>query len=96
MENEYVFLENATKTMQYSNILKLIVKSTGETKEFNKLEVYVGRDPANDFHLSGKNYVARQQATFIYEREMWFLRDNNSTNGTYINGKRLESGKTSS
>lgn len=93
MENEYVFLENTAETMQYSNMLKLTVKSTGEIKEFNKSEVYVGRDPANDYYLSGKNYVARQQATFIYERKMWFLRDNNSTNGTYINGKRLEPGK---
>ena len=92
MENEYVFLKDCAETTQYSNVLKLTVKSTGETQKYSKSEVSVGRAPSMDYHIDN-NYVARQQATFIYEREMWFLRDNNSTNGTYINGKRLEPGK---
>ena len=91
MENEYVMRSNETTI--YSSTLRLTIECTGETKEYNKAEVHVGRDPANDFYISGTKYVARHQATFIYEREMWFIRDNDSTNGTYINGKRLESGK---
>ena len=92
-DSDYVLLDPNITTILYSDTLRFTIASTGETKEFNKTEVNVGRDPSNDYHLAGKTYVARRQATFFYERQMWFLRDNNSTNGTYINGKRLEPGK---
>ena len=93
IDSDYVLLDPNITTILYSNTLRLTVAGTDEIKEFTKTEVNVGRDPSNDYHLAGKTYVARRQATFIYERQMWFLRDNNSTNGTYINGKRLEAGK---
>lgn len=92
-DSDYVLLDPNITTILYSDTLRFTIASTGETKEFNKTEVNVGRDPSNDYHLAGKTYVARHQATFFYERQMWFLRDNNSTNGTYINGKMLEPGK---
>lgn len=92
-DSEYVLLDPEITTILYSDTLKFTSESTGETKEYHKTEVNVGRDPSNDYHLAGKTYVARRQATFLYERQMWFLRDNNSTNGTYINGKRLAPGK---
>lgn len=91
--DEYVLLPPDITAVLYSDTLRFTIVSSGETKEFNKSEVNVGRDPSNDYHLDGKSYIARRQATFLYERQMWFLRDNNSTNGTYINGKRLEPGK---
>lgn len=93
IDSDYVLLDPNITTILYSDTLRFTVASTGENKEFSKTEVNVGRDPSNDYHLAGKTYVARRQATFFYERQMWFLRDNNSTNGTYINGKRLEAGK---
>lgn len=37
--------------------------------------------------------MARRQAAFFYEREIWFVRDNFSTNGTWINGRKLIPGK---
>ena len=92
-DSEYVLLDPEITTILYSDTLRFTIEGTGETKEYRKTEVNVGRDPSNDYHLAGKTYVARRQATFLYERQMWFLRDNNSTNGTYINGKRLVSGK---
>lgn len=92
-ETEYIMLDPNITTILYSDTLRFTIESSGETKEYNKTEVNVGRDASNDFHLSGKTYVARKQATFLYERQMWFLMDNNSTNGTYINGKRLIPGK---
>ena len=35
-------------------------------------------------------YVARSQATFVSAQDQWYLRDNSSRNGTYLNGVRLE------
>lgn len=80
-------------TVPYSDRIRLTLKGTGETKEYTKPEVSVGRDPSNDYPITWNKYVTRHQATFIYERRMWFLRDNASKNGTCINGMRLEPGK---
>lgn len=38
-------------------------------------------------------YVSRWQAKFFYEHEMWFLSDLSTTNGTWVNGVRIEPGK---
>ena len=37
--------------------------------------------------------ISEKHATFFYENNNWFIRDNNSTNGTRINGIRIESNK---
>ena len=92
-ESEYIILDPNSTTIFYSNTLRLTVESIGKTIEFEKEIVNVGRDPASDFQLAGKIYVARRHATFFYEREMWFLRDNNSANGTWINDTKLQPGK---
>lgn len=92
-ENEYVMLEPNITTVLYSNILRLTIESTGKTVQFQKDVVEVGRDQICDFLLEGKSTVARRQATFLYEKDMWFLRDNFSTNGTWINGAKLQPGK---
>ena len=39
------------------------------------------------------NYVARRQADFLYDGKRWYLRDNESSNGTFINGERIEPDK---
>lgn len=92
-ENEYVMLDPNITTVLYSNILRLTIESTGKTVQFQKDVVEVGRDQTCDFLLEGKSTVARRQATFFYEKDMWFLRDNFSTNGTWINGAKLQPGK---
>lgn len=93
VKSEYVMLDPNITTILYSDTLRLTIESSCKTIEFQKTEVIVGRHPSCDLNLSGKNYVARHQATFFYEHEMWFLRDNFSTNGTWINGVRIQPGK---
>lgn len=92
-ENEYVMLEPNTPTSLYSDVLRLTIKSSGKTVQFQKNVVEVGRDPRCDFVFQDKTTIARRQATFFYEKDMWFLRDNFSTNGTWINGAKIQPGK---
>ena len=92
-DSEYVLLDPNKTTALYSNVLRLTVLSTGKTVQFDKKIVEAGRDPICDFLLDGKSTVARRQATFLYEKDMWFLRDNFSTNGTWINGAKIQPGK---
>ena len=91
--SEYVMLDPNITTILYSDILRLTIVSSGKTVQFQKDIVEVGRDQASDLLLDGKTTVARRQATFLYEKDMWFLRDNFSTNGTWLNGAKIQPGK---
>lgn len=92
-ENEYVMLDPNITTVLYSDILRLTIMSSGKIVQFQKDVVEVGRDKTCDLLLEGKSTVARRQATFLYEKDMWFLRDNFSTNGTWLNGAKIQPGK---
>ena len=92
-ENEYVMLDPNITTVLYSDILRLTIMGSGKTVQFQKDVVEVGRDKTCDLLLEGKSTVARRQATFLYEKDMWFLRDNSSTNGTWLNGAKIQPGK---
>ena len=91
--SEYIMLDPNITTVLYSDILRLTIESSGKTVQFQKDIVEVGRDKICDLLLEGKSTVARRQATFFYEKDMWFLRDNFSTNGTWLNGAKIQPGK---
>lgn len=92
-EFDYVLLDPNITTIIYSDTLRLTIESTGKTVQFRKDVVSVGRSLSCDLPLNSKKTIARQQATFFYEDEKWFLRDDFSTNGTWINGARMQPGK---
>ncbi len=48
----------------------------------------VGRDPGNDIILRDPK-VSRHHAEIVFERGFFVLHDLASTNGTYVNGKRV-------
>jgi EAL domain-containing protein (putative c-di-GMP-specific phosphodiesterase class I) len=49
----------------------------------------IGRRPDNDCQL-GRPDISGQHAKFEYEGGAWLVIDNNTTNGTFVNGRRLE------
>lgn len=50
----------------------------------------MGRDPTCDLVLDNRS-ISRLHAHIIAQRGRFYIEDNNSTNGTYINGRRLQS-----
>lgn len=87
--SEYVILDPEKTTLLYSDTLELYMCHSGETVKIQKPQIEVGREKDCDLRLENL-YVARKQATFFYENQSWFLRDNHTTNGTYINGLKLQ------
>lgn len=73
------------------DVLQLYVRQTGQTVRFQGGKIFAGRSKDCDLQLSS-GYVARYQATFVCRDKTWYVRDNNSMNGTYLNGTRLEPG----
>jgi hypothetical protein len=51
----------------------------------------IGRSPSSDFVVSDGT-VSAYHAILTYEDRAWTLRDNNSTNGTFVNGWRVTDG----
>ena len=68
--------------------LQLQLRS-GVTLMASKWQVTLGRSRECDLVVDN-GYVARSQATFTCREGQWYLRDNGSRNGTYLNGTRLE------
>lgn len=91
-ESEYVLLPLDITRLLYGNTIKLTVESTGKVITIQKDVINVGRATESDLLLTAKT-IARRQATFFFENNTWFIRDNNTTNGTWLNGVRLKHGK---
>lgn len=68
--------------------LHLRRKATGEVLHFTGEQIFAGRSMDCDLRLTCE-YTARYQAVFLYRDGNWYVRDNDSRNGTYLNGNRL-------
>ena len=64
---------------------------SGQTEEFSQPFVQIGRHPHCDLRFDADREldVSSRHATVLLQEEMFILRDLGSTNGTYVNGKRL-------
>jgi len=60
-----------------------------ENHSFDKDEIYIGRVRDNDIVLA-KNNISKKHACIRYEQGRLMLIDLKSTNGSYINGRRIE------
>lgn len=56
--------------------------------------ITVGRSNNNDIHI-GDHYVSKFHAHFTKQEDCWFVTDTGSTNGTFVNQRRLEQGNPS-
>lgn len=56
-------------------------------------DVVVGRDPNNRKYAVNDDSISRQHCAFYAKENDLFIRDMNSTNGTYVNGQQLASGE---
>jgi pSer/pThr/pTyr-binding forkhead associated (FHA) protein len=65
-----------------------IQSSTGQTTLINEGEFTIGRHTANPIVIEGEG-VSRQHARIIRTGNQIFIVDLNSSNGTYLNDKRL-------
>lgn len=55
---------------------------------FTKPQVTVGRDPGCDYRIANET-VSGVHARLTYHHNQWWVEDNHSTNGTYLNDERI-------
>ncbi len=72
-------------------IAKLIVKKglSPEVHCITSASVTVGRAAASDFQISAEG-VSRSHSQIVRRGSEYFISDLGSTNGTFVNGKRVE------
>jgi pSer/pThr/pTyr-binding forkhead associated (FHA) protein len=72
-------------------MLKIVLKfknSEIKTIETDKAEITIGRNPTNDIHIDNLG-VSKQHAKIIRQDGAYLIEDLNSTNGTFIDDKRV-------
>ena len=102
--NKYSALGCEIKTMEIYNyelvksgelFILFAEPSTDDRVEFKKylirndIKIRIGRKSTNDIVIDHK-YVSSSHATLIMEKNTWKVIDNGSSNGTFVNGKRIE------
>ena len=78
--------------VQYSPA-KLVRLSNQKEGDVDKDQLVVGKSSQADFYLGGNKTISRQHAVITRKDGFYFLRDNNSLNGTYVNDQRIEPGQ---
>lgn len=73
----------------------IVIRGTPQGKRFelSKSNMFIGRDPSADIVLVDQN-ASRKHAEIIKEGEDVKLRDNGSTNGTFVNDKQIKEAVT--
>jgi len=66
-----------------------LVKSTGEFASLPEGETVVGREENLGISLVGESSVSRRHASITRQGSLLTLRDLGSTNGTFVNGRRV-------
>lgn len=75
----------------YSNPIPYLVRiKTNELIPILKTEFMVGKSPDADYQITDNRKVSRRHATFRISNGECYVRDNNSTNHTFINGKLIQ------
>jgi pSer/pThr/pTyr-binding forkhead associated (FHA) protein len=69
-------------------ILLKFKNSEIKTIETDKEEITIGRNPGNDVHIDNLG-VSKQHAKIFKHDGGYVIEDLNSTNGTFINNKRI-------
>jgi len=64
------------------------IRGERANKRFEGYDISIGRSAKNDLRLKHPS-VSRHHATIFWKQDRYFIRDNGSTVGTYLNRKRL-------
>ncbi|MCR5195637.1 MAG: FHA domain-containing protein [Pseudobutyrivibrio sp.] len=75
------------------NLGTLIRKRTSERIVINKNDFVIGKDALHsDFFIENNGSISRKHAVIVNKGRDIYIQDCNSTNGTFVNGTRINSG----
>ena len=100
MENQHMETEDISdgettvlSQMQYSNIIPYLVRvKTNELITIDKTPFTIGKSPDNTFQIADNKKISRLHCTLKISNGECYIKDNDSTNHTYVNGKMIQPG----
>ena len=82
--------DEGTSVLNERSAPYLVRSRTGERIILNHCPFRIGKDRNQcHYHVPDNNAVSRNHADIFYENGSCFIQDNGSTNGTYIDGRRV-------
>ncbi|MBP5326003.1 MAG: trypsin-like peptidase domain-containing protein [Pseudobutyrivibrio sp.] len=92
--NETTILDAKNPISEQLKIGTLLRLKTGEKIVINKAYFTIGKDNLHvDYCMKDNRTISRQHVIFKQAKEGLYIEDNNSTNGTWLNGKKLVFGR---
>lgn len=96
MEQENKSIPNSSPMQKrqpelHPDVIRLHHEQSGKSFSIKTSQFDVGRSAECTMQIDNP-YVARKHVTFLHEESGWHLMDNNSTNGTWLNGEKLQPG----
>jgi len=89
--NETSVLSGQFMTGGKMQLVRMTRQKTGETFCISKPSFWIGKDPANvDYCIKDNNAVSRRHVLVTIQNSNCYVRDNHSTNRTYINGQAVQ------
>ena len=96
LKDDIDFGEDETSVLQqmtYRNITPYLVRSrTNALIPIEKKEFLVGKTAECDYQINDNRKISRLHCTFRISNGECYIRDENSTNHTYVNGKMIQPG----
>ncbi len=89
---EYVHLPLDITRVLYENTIRLYDIDTKQHIEMPYAKFNIGSGFECELYINNEN-ISKIHASFYYENQAWFVMDNDSMNGTWLNGRKLEQNK---
>ena len=70
-------------------VVELLDRQTGDTYTAEGASITIGRAPGNTIVIKDST-ISRKHAKIFFKNNAWYIKDLKSTNGTYVNGKRVQ------
>lgn len=86
---EYIELHKDATVILFDDTIKLFDEKEQKEIRIQKNKIDVGRIKELEIPID-IDAVSRRHASFLYENSRWYLIDHKTTNGTYINGQKIE------
>lgn len=90
---QFVVLPGMTKPKQALGELSLVNKQTSQVHPLATAVVKIGREPNNEIPILNDTAISRNHACVMFVKDGFFVEDLGSTNGTYVNGRKITSRK---
>lgn len=89
-EEDTDYGETVVLTQEHQRSLTLLHQKEQRSLSVTKDWFRMGKSGGNEYCISGNSAVSRRHAVIIKRGNAYYLKDTKSTNGTFLNGKRLE------